>query len=265
VDAAAALGAGGSSPSPWSVVCNQHSEHQVAEPHSRRSCWLSSGRDVEVAEAAWWGPQLPGGQALIAYESELNGRDPVTACPQAVPLGVDPGPEAQRLEAAILGQDVALSPQPPRRSSAGPRTPCVGRERELATLLAHFVDAEAGRGRITFLAGEAGIGKSRLLAEVAAGAAGRGAQVFAGRCLEGSPPRGPQTIAGTTPSPTALTNRRGESEQGLAAAATLLKQGRRTRRRTTGGREACPPSGDMFVPTKTPPDTRRSREAEWRR
>ena len=49
VDAAAALGAGGSSPSPWSVVCNQHSEHQVAEPHSRRSCWLSSGRDVEVA------------------------------------------------------------------------------------------------------------------------------------------------------------------------------------------------------------------------
>ena len=24
------------------------------------------------AEAAWWGPQLPGGQALIAYESELN-------------------------------------------------------------------------------------------------------------------------------------------------------------------------------------------------
>ena len=24
------------------------------------------------AEAAWWGPQLPGDQALIAYESELN-------------------------------------------------------------------------------------------------------------------------------------------------------------------------------------------------
>jgi hypothetical protein len=29
-------------------------------------------------------------------------------------------------------------------------------------------------------------------------------------------------------------------------------------------REARPPSGDTFVPTSTPPDTRRSREAEWR-
>lgn len=104
----------------------------------------------------------------------------------ATQLGVDPGPEARRLEAAILGHDVALSPQPPpRRSSAGTRTPCVGRERELATLLAHLADAEAGRGRVTFLAGEAGIGKSRLLAEVAAQAVGRGAQVFVGRCLEG--------------------------------------------------------------------------------
>jgi hypothetical protein len=62
----------------------------------------------------------------------------------------------------------------------------VGRERELATLLAHFVDAEAGRGRITFWQARRASVRGRLLAEVAARAAGRGAQVFAGRCLEGS-------------------------------------------------------------------------------
>jgi DNA-binding SARP family transcriptional activator len=104
----------------------------------------------------------------------------------AAQLGVDPGPEARRLEAAILGHDVALLSRPPRPPPARAATPCVGRDRELAALLAHLADVEAGRGRVTFLAGEAGIGKSRLLAELAEHAAGRGAQVLAGRCLEGS-------------------------------------------------------------------------------
>ena len=44
-------------------------------------------------------------------------------------------------------------------------TPFVGRDRELQTLLARFADVEAGHGQVVFIAGDAGIGKSRLLYE----------------------------------------------------------------------------------------------------
>jgi len=44
-------------------------------------------------------------------------------------------------------------------------TPLAGRERELAQLAEAFAGARDGRGRVVFLVGEAGIGKSRLLLE----------------------------------------------------------------------------------------------------
>ena len=44
-------------------------------------------------------------------------------------------------------------------------TPFVGRERELALLVDRFREAAAGRGQVVFVAGDAGIGKSRLLHE----------------------------------------------------------------------------------------------------
>src|SRR3989454_2344204 len=45
-------------------------------------------------------------------------------------------------------------------------TPFVGREREMDLLLDAFERARAGQGRVAFLVGEAGIGKSRLLLEL---------------------------------------------------------------------------------------------------
>jgi class 3 adenylate cyclase/tetratricopeptide (TPR) repeat protein len=45
-------------------------------------------------------------------------------------------------------------------------SPFVGRERELALLVDRFRDAAAGRGQVVFVAGDAGIGKSRLLHEL---------------------------------------------------------------------------------------------------
>src|SRR5215510_13150811 len=44
-------------------------------------------------------------------------------------------------------------------------TPLVGRERELATLRDRFNEVKAGRGQVVGIAGEAGIGKSRLVLE----------------------------------------------------------------------------------------------------
>src|SRR5213594_19070 len=44
-------------------------------------------------------------------------------------------------------------------------TPLVGRDQEIATLMELFNRVRAGRGQVVFVAGEAGIGKSRLLLE----------------------------------------------------------------------------------------------------
>lgn len=69
----------------------------------------------------------------------------------------------------------------------------VGRERELADLRSGLEEASAGRGRLILLAGEPGIGKSRLADEFMTRARDAGARVLSGRCWEagGAPPYWP--------------------------------------------------------------------------
>jgi class 3 adenylate cyclase/tetratricopeptide (TPR) repeat protein len=64
-------------------------------------------------------------------------------------------------------------------------TPLVGRERELATLLDRFGEVKTGRGQVVFIAGEAGIGKSRLMLEFrrALAEAGEAVTWLEGRCI----------------------------------------------------------------------------------
>jgi class 3 adenylate cyclase/tetratricopeptide (TPR) repeat protein len=64
-------------------------------------------------------------------------------------------------------------------------TPLVGRERELATLLDRFQAVKDGRGQVVFIAGEAGIGKSRLVLECRRALAEVGEAVtwLEGRCI----------------------------------------------------------------------------------
>src|SRR5262245_66256636 len=60
----------------------------------------------------------------------------------------------------------------------------VGRDGELAELLAGLDDAACGTGRLFLLAGDPGIGKSRLAGEAAARARDRGVTVAWGGCGE---------------------------------------------------------------------------------
>jgi tetratricopeptide (TPR) repeat protein len=64
-------------------------------------------------------------------------------------------------------------------------TPLVRRERELVTLLDRFHEVKAGRGQVVFIAGEAGIGKSRLVLECRRALAQAGEDVtwLEGRCI----------------------------------------------------------------------------------
>jgi DNA-binding SARP family transcriptional activator len=81
--------------------------------------------------------------------------------------------------------EVAAAPAAASRPiAAAPETPFVGRETELAILGDVLTQSLAGDGQLVALLGEAGIGKSRLAAEIAAAAASRGCQVMLGRCYE---------------------------------------------------------------------------------
>ncbi|MCI0347780.1 MAG: AAA family ATPase, partial [Chloroflexi bacterium] len=78
----------------------------------------------------------------------------------------------------------------------GPRSShaFVGRTGELARLEAALETASAGRGRLVIVAGEAGVGKTRLLDEFEVRAVARGARVLEGACLDlgaGALPYGP--------------------------------------------------------------------------
>src|SRR6266567_1630091 len=60
----------------------------------------------------------------------------------------------------------------------------IGRERELGRLVALLDQAAAGEPIVALVSGDAGIGKTRLIAELAARAAARDVTVLSGRCAE---------------------------------------------------------------------------------
>jgi predicted ATPase len=60
----------------------------------------------------------------------------------------------------------------------------VGREQELGQLEQQWQAVSAGERRLVFVAGEPGVGKTRLAGEVAAGVHALGATVLAGSCAE---------------------------------------------------------------------------------
>ncbi len=72
-----------------------------------------------------------------------------------------------------------------RHLPVGGRRAFIGRAREVAELEAALDDAISGRGAICLVAGEPGIGKTRLADEIGARAVPAGVRVLRGRCWEG--------------------------------------------------------------------------------
>jgi DNA-binding SARP family transcriptional activator len=114
-------------------------------------------------------------------------------------LGVEPEAETRQLYQDILQRDPA-SPSakdpaargaPGRRrrgpvrfrtEGPGPEAPLVGRESEVAWITDVLADAWRGRGRVLLIAGEAGIGKSRLVRELTGEALRRDGRGLSGSC-----------------------------------------------------------------------------------
>jgi tetratricopeptide (TPR) repeat protein len=81
--------------------------------------------------------------------------------------------------------DVSATTVRPMRRTADLRGVFVGRSAELALLRAALDDVCAGQTRIVLVAGEPGMGKTRIAQELAANAGARDVHVLWGRCWEG--------------------------------------------------------------------------------
>jgi DNA-binding SARP family transcriptional activator len=101
-------------------------------------------------------------------------------------LGVDPLPETLTLHERILQTPPSLSRRTPAAlpPALALRLPFVGRDREWTQLSGVLQQALDGRGQMVLVAGEPGIGKTRLLEELAGLATARGARVLMGCCYE---------------------------------------------------------------------------------
>ncbi|MFN2625877.1 MAG: AAA family ATPase, partial [Mycobacteriales bacterium] len=105
-------------------------------------------------------------------------------------LGVPPLPETTALYEAVLeGTELAGSRRAPLATTAPPRMssapyPLVGRDAELASLLSD-ARGEADGGRLVVVAGEPGVGKTRLAEELVERLQADGAHAIRVRCHEG--------------------------------------------------------------------------------
>jgi DNA-binding SARP family transcriptional activator len=113
-------------------------------------------------------------------------------------LGVEPDSQTKTLHDDILRMDSAgVAPAPtssprllpfdglPRsRPARSPLPALIGRDAETTRMHQALDDAWGGTGKLSLVSGDAGVGKTRLLDEVATHAVRRGGRVLRGRCFE---------------------------------------------------------------------------------
>jgi predicted ATPase/DNA-binding SARP family transcriptional activator len=151
-------------------------------------------------------------------------------------LGVRPLEETTEVYRAIKEDRLGPAPpgQPVPRATVTPvaaptpgALPLVGRARELDALRAAWRDS-GGDGRLVAIAGEAGIGKTRLADELAAEARAAGAAVIAARCYrdEAALAYGPlaEALRGAVADPAMRARFEAAADRPLAEAARLVPE-----------------------------------------
>jgi WD40 repeat protein/DNA-binding SARP family transcriptional activator/class 3 adenylate cyclase len=146
-------------------------------------------RDEPFRERLW-------AQLIVALYRAGRQRDALEAYQRARrlladELGIEPGPDLRRLEAAVLAQDPSLDVLRQRPAATAGGLPAaltavgpafLGRETELGWLRDTWASAVEGRGGFVSVLGPEGIGKTRLVAELAREADDEDGVVLYGRC-----------------------------------------------------------------------------------
>jgi DNA-binding SARP family transcriptional activator len=180
-------------------------QRRLSAIEDRLAADLALGRHAsaigELAELVKASPLREGLQVQLALALYRSGRqaEALRALADAgrtlrEELGIEPSRELRELESAILAHDPALdaprpapaplAPPPPARPPAERRPALVGRDSELAALVA-ALDESASDARFVVIEGEPGIGKTRLADELRELAEARGAVAVWGRSDEG--------------------------------------------------------------------------------
>jgi DNA-binding SARP family transcriptional activator len=143
--------------------------------------------------------QEPVHRALMRCYTQLGRRGAALrqyqACVGALQreLGIEPDAETKALYREILRERPQSrvpveDPRPARPTAEAPATDnetmLIGRAMESASLLAALSAARSGSGGVTVVVGEAGIGKSRLVAELIGEATRHGVTILLGRAYE---------------------------------------------------------------------------------
>ncbi len=171
----------------WAEAARRQQRAELAEALASRSA--AAERDGDPAAAARWSrlrcehdPLDEAAHADLVRQLAAAGdrAGALVAGRQASDrlrseLGVRPGPALRAALAEARGPGGAAVP-------AGPPTarPLYGRAAELRTLTAAWAAARAGHGRVVLITGEAGIGKTRLVTELARRADNAGARIAVG-------------------------------------------------------------------------------------
>ncbi|HYV76793.1 MAG TPA: AAA family ATPase [Streptosporangiaceae bacterium] len=171
----------------WAEAARRQQRAELAEALASRSA--AAERDGDPAAAARWSrlrceldPLDEAAHAdLVRQLAAAGDRAGALVAGRAASdrlrseLGVRPGPALRAALAEARGPGGAAVP-------AGPATarPLYGRAAELRTLTAAWAAARAGHGRVVLITGEAGIGKTHLVTELARRADNAGARIAVG-------------------------------------------------------------------------------------
>jgi DNA-binding SARP family transcriptional activator/tetratricopeptide (TPR) repeat protein len=171
----------------WAEAARRQQRAELAEALASRSA--AAERDGDPAAAARWSrlrceldPLDEAAHAdLVRQLAAAGDRAGALVAGRAASdrlrseLGVRPGPALRAALAEARGPGGAAVP-------AGPATarPLYGRAAQLRTLTAAWAAARAGHGRVVLITGEAGIGKTRLVTELARRADNAGARIAVG-------------------------------------------------------------------------------------
>ena len=194
---------------PFAATARPGLEEEVVDVTERRiDTLLELGRDREVIrdlqELVATHPLREGFRAQLMLAQYRAGRQAAalevyeeTRETLADELGIDPSPQLQELHQRILRQDPSLQADTSQGSATDAVTrsdvavpselssrELVGREAEVERLRTILSETTAGRPRVVLLGGEAGIGKSRLLAALLDGAERRGYRAMMGHCVD---------------------------------------------------------------------------------